>query len=168
MQPDQPNYRRTRPFRERLLGKIRLDASGCWLWQGATQRGYGTIGRGRRGEGLVRAHRAIYEMFVGPVPEGQFVCHTCDTPRCCNPEHLFAALPVENTHDALSKGRLTHGEDVVGVKLNESQVREIRIRGARGERAASIAVDYGVSRRNVGMILARRTWRHVTPGEVGP
>jgi len=55
----------------------RSDPSACWIWPGARNRfGYGKAGIRGRG-----AHVYIYEMFVGPIPEGQTVGHKCHD-RC--------------------------------------------------------------------------------------
>lgn len=53
----------------------------------------------------VRASRFIYTVFKGPIPEGHFVLHECDNPRCINPEHLFPGTAQDNTQDMLTKGR---------------------------------------------------------------
>ena len=55
-----------KPLRERLEAKLIPEPnSGCWLWMGGTNElGYGIIGRGRRGEGFIKAHRAAYREFV--------------------------------------------------------------------------------------------------------
>lgn len=78
--------------------------TGCWLWTGTvTDRGYGQVSRG---DGrMVSAHRASYEHHVGTIPNGQFVCHRCDTPCCINPVHLFLSDQVGNMRDAYRKGR---------------------------------------------------------------
>lgn len=78
----------------------RLDKTGdCWLWPGGTARGYGVLSV-RRGHGdgstSMYIHRAMYERYVGPIPEGMQIDHLCMVKRCANPEHLEAVTGVEN------------------------------------------------------------------------
>lgn len=79
--------RAAKPIEERLFPKV--DATGiCWLWTGAKNRGgYGVINRGRR-FGTVVVHRAVWELLVGPIPEGTELDHVCRVRACCNPDHL--------------------------------------------------------------------------------
>lgn len=89
-------------FRTRFIAKIEKTQS-CWLWTGPlSQSGYGRASRGTK---KVRAHRASYELFVGPIPEGMCVLHKCDIPRCVNPDHLFIGTHLDNMRDMESKGR---------------------------------------------------------------
>lgn len=94
-----------RSFEERLWEKV--DKAGdCWVWTaGRNPKGYGRIGRGGRGEGVVLAHRAVWELANGPVPEGLFVLHRCDNPPCVRPNHLFLGTKADNNQDMASKGR---------------------------------------------------------------
>ena len=80
------------------------DGDRCWLWNGATTThgGYGLLRRGGR---EYRAHRVMWEMVEGPIPNGMFVCHTCDTPRCVNPRHLFLGSARDNNVDRENKRR---------------------------------------------------------------
>ena len=79
--------------------------SGCWIWEGTRERkGYGRLGRGHS-SGQLLAHRASYELFVGPIPDGMMVLHRCDIPSCVNPEHLFIGTAADNARDEVAKGR---------------------------------------------------------------
>jgi hypothetical protein len=71
---------------------------GCWFWNGTLSNGYGKMGR-------QLAHRLSWEAFNGPIPDGLFVLHKCDTPPCVNPDHLFLGTHGDNVRDCLAKGR---------------------------------------------------------------
>lgn len=88
---------------ESLLSKTSKQKNGCWVWNGrVNHKGYGKASwNGKE----ARVHRVIYEHFHGAVPEGMQVCHHCDNPPCCNPEHLFVGTALDNEHDKLRKGR---------------------------------------------------------------
>ena len=87
------------------LERFTVRGPGCWGWIGATSSGYGRLGRGGRGEGLVYAHRLSWELRNGPIPEGMCVLHRCDNPPCSNPDHLFLGTKADNNRDMSVKGR---------------------------------------------------------------
>lgn len=65
----------------------------CWLWTGATVRGYPRFFyRGR----MQSAHRLMYEWHNGPILPGQLVRHRCEMRSCVRPEHLY----IEGVDDA--------------------------------------------------------------------
>jgi hypothetical protein len=90
--------KRTRPAIDRMMDRVEVDRSGCWIFTGATggTMGYGVLQRGRRGEGIIRAHRLAYEYFVGEIPADKVVDHICNTPKCVNPKHLRLLTHWEN------------------------------------------------------------------------
>ena len=76
----------------RIRRRIVVSDGGCWLWQGS---------RNATGYGLIRYRGAAH----GPIPIGLFVCHSCDTPACCNPEHLWVGSAKDNSVDMATKKR---------------------------------------------------------------
>lgn len=124
----------------------------CWPWTADRKaRGYGRFML----DGKVRnASRVAYELLVGPIPEGLFVCHRCDNPPCVNPAHLFVATHLENNADMRRKGRGPN------VKLTEAQVIEIRALRADGATLTAIGARYGVCMQAVWDVV-NRSWRHV-------
>lgn len=135
----------------------------CWLWTGwRNSQGYGKISRSNKG-GEISAHRLSYEMHIGPIEGDLCVCHTCDTPPCVNPDHLFLGTRKENNQDRHAKGRtvmLGHpGEKNPMAKLTRVQVDELRAKHAAGGRTTrSLAAEYGVSCGLVSGIISGKRW----------
>lgn len=89
----------------RFWSKVQ-QGEGCWLWtSNVLKNGYGQFWMGA---GLVPeyAHRVAWQLTSGPIPDGLFVLHHCDTPTCVRPDHLFLGTHTDNMRDASRKGRL--------------------------------------------------------------
>jgi hypothetical protein len=96
---------------EYLKGRCTVNDNGCWIHPGSQThpRGMrpGALGytqctiRSRR----YMTHRWMYAFVHGPIPEGHVVGHRCDTPPCCNPDHLKAMTELENAADMIAKRR---------------------------------------------------------------
>ncbi len=130
---------------------------GCWLWQGGTRGdGYGLIHFNGTQH---RAHRVSWEMHYGPVPNGLYVCHHCDTRRCIRPDHLFLGTHSDNMKDAATKGHQS-GERNNAAKLTWQDIEKIR-----GEyrpwkiTQENIAERFGIARSNVSRIVNGKAWK---------
>lgn len=94
---------------ETLTERLLPQPNGC-VWHDSVpdDQGYARVARDGGQQG---AHRAAYELFVGPIPPGMTIdheCHnrsgcpltdsTCPHRRCVNPEHLVARSQGDNVN----------------------------------------------------------------------
>lgn len=143
------------PEADRFWSKV-AKSDGCWEWKaGTSPHGYG---RYRLPKRAVFAHRYAYEQCVGEIPDGLFVCHRCDNPRCVNPAHLFLGTHEDNMRDMTRKGRSTWGERSGRRKLSADDVAEVHRLRHDGLSLAQIAARFGVTRQNVHLVVSGRTW----------
>ena len=143
--------------------EAKLDKSGdCWLWTASCAgKGYGQmkLPKQRKQE---YSHRLAYMIYKGPIGDNQYVCHTCDNPRCCNPDHLFLGTSQDNHDDMAKKNRSTHGEKNPSAKLSEKDVLEIAACLAAGMSQSKIARAFGVHQVTISKINRGHRWSRVT------
>lgn len=121
----------------------------CWRWEGAMNtNGYGCMYFNHK---LMSAHRRSYILAKGPIPDGLFVCHQCDNPRCVNPDHLHLGTAADNSREAVERGRLVGNgnPNSKNHKLSTKQVTEIKEWFKTTTSVKSIAEKYGVSESHV-------------------
>lgn len=71
--------------------------TGCWNWnRRVCKAGYGMANRRGTGNPPIMAHRLLYEIHVGMIPEGLEIDHLCRNRRCVNPAHLEPVTREEN------------------------------------------------------------------------
>lgn len=113
-------------IRERLWDRTdRTNPSGCWIWRGAKgANGYGVITVNGK---WTPVHRYAWAVTNGEIPPGKMICHTCDTPLCINPAHLFPGTSLENNRDRAAKGRNGDqwGDKNSSAKITQAEVEEI-------------------------------------------
>lgn len=145
---------------EIIWERLVMMPSGCQEWRGARSPfGYGVVTVSKR---HVLTHRLAWELTYGVIPRGMHVCHKCDNPPCCNPEHLFLGYPADNAADRMMKGRqatavVTHG----AADLSDDDVSAIRSELATGARQASLAHQYGVTQGIIAQIGRGFVWRRI-------
>lgn len=160
------------PLDVALWSKVAKSEEGCWLWTAALN------GKGKHAYGVFRhnkkkryAHRTAWELTYGPIPAGIEVCHRCDNPTCCRPDHLFLAPHIVNMQDMGKKGRAAgftrqvRGSEVGNSKLTEADVLEIRLRAAAGEGGGNLARAFGISPGQASHIINRKSWKHLECAE---
>jgi hypothetical protein len=132
---------------------------GCWLWSaGKDSRGYGKLYVAGK---VVRTHRFSYELNVGVIMDGLFVCHTCDIRLCVNPAHLFLGTNSENVADMVSKGRQSRGEKHPVSRYKEYEIVEMREKHRSGVSIQQLARNYGMNPGTMYRILRGFRWKHV-------
>lgn len=99
---------------------VLVDANGCWIWQGSFRGGTYAQCSHKDEPTRIASHLA-YKLFKGRIKKGFRICHTCDTPPCVNPEHLFQGTAKDNTQDMMQKGR--HGGHTIGRHYNTIEAR---------------------------------------------
>jgi len=143
----------------------------CWRWLGACNNsGYGTLVW--RGQTVVAHRVAAYLSSMRVRPHSgrrrtdpvvrRNVLHMCDTPVCCNPDHLEIGGHGKNQRDAYRRGRRSQpqGAAHANAKLTTKQAHVIRSRYIPGViRQVDLATEFGVSQRVISLIVRGETYR---------
>ncbi len=151
-----------------LMPRVIIQDNGCWIWQGRKNNtGYGLTGK------AIMTHRLAWSLRNGTIPGGMFICHSCDNPPCCNPDHLWLGTHAENMADCKAKGRYhlgeangmrkhperhASGENSGAAKLTLKQVEEIRRKHAEGLSRRALGEEFGVTSQAIGKIVLGKTW----------
>ena len=150
-----------------LIG--RPTAGGCWPWRGdRNAKGYGRVGV-RRSPGkwsTRRAHRVMWRLAHGAIPDGLRVLHHCDNPCCVNPNHLFLGSPKDNTQDMLRKRRAAGhwpcGEAHPHATLSGREVWKVVNMWLDGVPQTRIARRFGCGHSAIYAITHGVSWSHLT------
>jgi hypothetical protein len=112
----------------------------------------------------LRAHVFAYQFYIGQVPLGLCVCHSCDVRNCCSPYHLFVATNEDNTKDRVKKKRSACGELNGYSSLSNQNVLDILddIKLGKLKSIKDISCKYNIHITTVHRILDSVTWRNLT------
>lgn len=156
-------------LKEKFEDRIYKDPTcGCWLWTAGMMGGQKRYGGFHTEVGYRTAHRVSWEIHKGKIPIGLCVCHSCDTPLCVNPDHLFLGSHFDNMADCSEKKRNRTSRNV-GTnhplsKLDPYKVRDIRFLESIKFPRKQIAKSYDVTVNAIENVIWGKTWRHVGRG----
>lgn len=96
---------------EALRERIKVDVSGCWIWQGPYETtGYPRVGFIRPvhvgGPKIYLVHRLMLEAKLRRGIKNMHSHHTCANHGCVNPEHLELATAAQNVGEMM--GRMSY------------------------------------------------------------
>lgn len=164
----------------RFLARIaEADTNGCQRYRSSSTRvahrlfaggpWYVPSSSGRRRRRSVLAHRFMWELQCGPIPDGLVLRHRCDVPDCCTIEHLELGTDADNVADRAWRWTSPTGAQGNGrAKLSYQQVREIFLFAWQGQlQQQEIADRYGISRPHVAGIKRGAFGRYAISGLAG-
>lgn len=144
----------------RFKSKVVVMDSGCWLLKGQEAgKGYAYVSIRQKSHG---AHRVALFIYKGNALDTPLLAmHSCDNPRCVNPEHIKYGTQTDNMRDASIKGRIRNASDWVGLKnpkakLNPDLHPEIIKSVCVGVSRKILAERYGVSVNRISQILGSK------------
>lgn len=154
-------HERKMPIEDRFWSKVNIgDPDECWEWQAArTRLGYGAFSV--RHATARPAHIIAYELICGEITNGLEVCHTCDNPPCCNPNHLFLGTHKENMEDMANKGRSVSGIKSHLSRHSEDSIIKVRELFDSGIGITDISRQTGIPVVTVWNVSHRKTWKHI-------
>lgn len=140
----------------------KLGIDDCWEWtlSSKSKHGYGSIWDNSAKKNRL-VHRVSYEIAKGEIPEGSLIMHTCDNPKCVNPNHLVPGTHKLNGEDKANKGRSVtnkfFGEQNPKSKLTLEQAKFIKAHPELGLK--QIADMWGLSPNCIRGVRIGRTWK---------
>lgn len=133
-----------------LLSNIEIDTdTGCWNWQKSLvqNKGYGRLTFKKK---QYHVHRLSYELFKGEIKDGLFVCHKCNNPQCCNPDHLYLGTHYDNMQDRKKSGGYDNNPKE---KLNPAICKGIRELNKLGKSVTEISEITGFGKSTINRVL---------------
>lgn len=135
----------------RFWAKVdRRNPNECWPWIAKaviTSLEYGAIAV--QTGCVTGAHRVSWALANGPIDETAHILHTCDYPRCCNPNHLYDGTPADNVRDMVERSRNYTGE------MTAERIRRVS-ETKRKNRAAGKYKQSDLQRETARKVLKKR------------
>lgn len=110
----------------------------------------------------VTVHRMVCEAFHGPCPQGMECRHLDGDPSNNRSENLAWGTRLENQRDRLRHGSCNSGERNGRAQITADLAKAIYLAAKSGDAREQIAVRYGVTATQVGLIANGFRWSSAT------
>ncbi len=155
-----------RIWEQRIVPRLAA-AGGCMEWTMSTHLfGYGQLTVVKdKVPAKYACHRVALEVKLGrKILAGMRAMHTCDNPKCCNPEHIVEGTQRENMQGASQRNRIPKGEACSWAKMDNKTVLAVYdFVVNKGRSQAEAAKEFGISFQRVSKIARREVWKHILP-----
>lgn len=133
----------------------------CWPWTRCRRNSKKDYGGFKLNGKMESSHRVAWFLTNGPIPElfeglSSRICHSCDNPWCCNPNHLFLGNQKINIKDSINKGRRKDLNRAVVSELQVKLINQDLVGGVLTQR--EIAKKFGVSHNTINRINVGKHW----------
>lgn len=141
-------------LKERFDRFTQRQPNGCLLWlRPVSGNPYGMMSIA---SGVSRGpHHVSWFLATGRWPER--LRHMCDTPMCCEFEHLLEGSQQENMADKVARGRQAKGEGHGMTKVSDADVVEMRKLRAAGWKLSELSERFNTCQSNVSIICRGET-----------
>jgi hypothetical protein len=106
-------------------------------------------------------HHLVATAFIGPRPPGKEVAHNDGNAENVALTNLRYATPVENDADKIAHGTRPIGIKNGHAKINDDDVREIRLRFSHGSRLCDLGHQFSIGPEAIRKIVDRKNWKHI-------
>lgn len=128
---------------------LTADDSRCWEWQGATTLfGYGVVTHNKE---KWLTHKFSWFLVHGK-RTANFLLHSCDNPKCVNPNHLREGTQKDNVFDMMTRQR-NYGQSLI-----KTDVQNVLDKLANKETAFAIHKTTGIHYHSVRAIRDGHHW----------
>lgn len=120
----------------------------CWYWlggKGSKYCEYGMFWNSEKGR-MEGAHRVAYRLTYGEFDNSYLVCHRCNHPGCCNPNHLYLGDKGSNATDC--KGNIGRNS-----RWSKEELLLIRKLHSEGKKQVEIGNMFKVNQSTISDIL---------------